>query len=386
MKSPSTASQSRHSLGTCSAQGFSELFVSQRPLLDVRAPVEFARGAFPGADNIPLLNDDERHQVGSRYRQAGQEAAIKLGHELVSGDEKQRRLEAWQQWIDKHPEGLLYCYRGGLRSQLVQQWLADAGIAITRIEGGYKALRRFLIDSLEQQVSELDCIVVAGKTGCGKTHLLQQLKRAIDLEGQANHRGSAFGRRVQEQPSQIDFENRIAIDLLQLTARAEPASAKIFIEDESHSVGSVSVPRSLFARMRAAPLAVIEQPLETRVSTILNDYILANYSDFERVHGHEAFAAFADYLHESLARIQRRLGQDNYRHIKRQLEQALHQQAEHGDTSAHGQWIASLLSDYYDPMYDYQLGKKLDRLVFRGNAEEFLAWAAHLENTDGSSS
>jgi tRNA 2-selenouridine synthase len=381
MKSPTAASES---LDILSARGFTELFVKDRPLLDVRAPVEFTRGAFPTAHNIPLLDDDERRQVGTRYRRAGQQAAIKLGHELVSGAEKQRRLQAWQQWIDENPEGLLYCYRGGLRSQLVQQWLAEAGIVIPRIEGGYKALRRFLIDSLEQQVSELDCIVVAGKTGCGKTHLLQHLQRAIDLEGQANHRGSAFGRRVQAQPAQIDFENRIAIDLLQLADAAQGRNEKIFIEDESHSVGSVSVPRQLFSKMRAAPLAVIEQPLQERVSTILNDYILANFSDFQQAHGSQAFPVFADYLNESLTRIQRRLGQDNYRQIKGQLEEALEQHANSGDTAGHRQWIASLLSDYYDPMYDYQLGKKLERLVFRGDAQEFLAWAGHLETQNGS--
>lgn len=365
--------------GTIDKQAFTGLFRADTPLLDVRAPVEFARGAFPGAVNIPLLDDEERRQVGTRYRQAGQQAAMDLGHELVSGERKRARLQAWTDWVEQNPGGLLYCFRGGLRSQLVQQWLAETGVTIPRIQGGYKALRRFLIDTLEFEAQHIDCIVVAGKTGCGKTHLLNRLQRQLDLEGLANHRGSAFGKRLGGQPSQIDFENSIAIELLKLKTDGAATAGKIFIEDESHSVGSLSVPRLLFAQMRAAPLAVIEQPLEARVSTILNDYILANLSDFEKQHGNQAFAAFADYLTDALSRIQRRLGQDSYRQLKRLLSLALREHARSGDTGAHRRWIRALLEDYYDPMYEYQLGKKLDRLVFRGNADEFLAWAAHLD-------
>ena len=356
----------------------SELFTSDTPLLDVRAPVEFMRGAFPMAHNLPLLNDEERHQVGIRYKQAGQNAAIELGNELVSGPVREQRLQAWADFITRHPEARLYCFRGGLRSRTVQQWLHEIGIQIPRLEGGYKKMRRFLIDSFEQMTAQQDLIIIAGKTGSGKTHLLEEVAFSLDLEGTANHRGSAFGRRLGGQPSQIDFENQLAIDMLKLNRHCP---AHVFVEDESRAVGSLSVPQNLFDKMRAAPLAVIEQSLEERVDVILNDYILANYRDFESHFPDDHFPRFADYLRQSLERIRRRLGDDKFQLIVGALDEALVAHEEQGDTGGHANWIRPLLSQYYDPMYDYQLNKKLQRLVFRGNQQEFLAWAKHIDES-----
>jgi len=105
------------------------LISDERPLIDVRAPVEFAQGALPGAVNLPLMNDEERHQVGIAYKQQGQTAAIALGERLVSGDIKQARITAWQAYLTEHPDALIYCFRGGLRSQIAQQWLEETGIS-----------------------------------------------------------------------------------------------------------------------------------------------------------------------------------------------------------------------------------------------------------------
>lgn len=96
------------------------LFVDDVPLMDMRAPVEFAKGAFPGVVNLPLMTDDERHKVGTCFKQQGQAAAIALGHQLVNGAVKQQRLEAWAAFAKAHPDGYLYCFRGGLRSQIVK--------------------------------------------------------------------------------------------------------------------------------------------------------------------------------------------------------------------------------------------------------------------------
>lgn len=359
------------------ASYFEKLFVEQIPLLDVRAPVEFARGAFPNAVNIPLLDDEQRHQIGIRYKEAGQDAAIELGHQLINDEVRQQRLQAWRDFITADPRTLLYCFRGGLRSRLVQQWLAEDGVNIPRLAGGYKALRRFLINAIEAAGANNNYIVVAGKTGCGKTHLLNALPAKVDLEGCANHRGSAFGKRVDGQPGQIDFENRMAIALLQEQAR-QPH--KIFLEDESRAIGSLSIPQAFFDAMRRSPLAVIEQPVESRVSTILNDYILANYRDFQASTEGDPFPAFAGYLLDSLERIKRRLGNENFSAVEDAMHEALKTHQQQDSTDGHRLWIEKLLVDYYDPMYDYQLGKKLDRIVFRGNADEFNAWAAHLSS------
>ena len=111
---------------------FADLLLEGRPLLDVRAPVEFLKGAIPHASNHPLLNDDERERVGRCYKQEGQDAALRLGHRLVSGDAREARIQAWSAWAEAHPTGALYCFRGGQRSQITQSWLAEAGVEATR--------------------------------------------------------------------------------------------------------------------------------------------------------------------------------------------------------------------------------------------------------------
>ena len=111
------------------------LFLSPTPMMDMRAPAEFTRGAFPSALSLPLMSDDERAQVGMCYKQQGQDAAIALGHELVSGDLKAQRLAQWKAFTQQHPQGYLYCFRGGLRSQTVQRWLREEGIDYPLITG-----------------------------------------------------------------------------------------------------------------------------------------------------------------------------------------------------------------------------------------------------------
>ncbi|PHJ10110.1 tRNA 2-selenouridine(34) synthase MnmH [Pseudomonas aeruginosa] len=198
-------------------QHYRELFLDDIPLMDVRAPVEYHKGAFPNTVNRPLMNDIERQKVGTSYKQHGQQAAIALGHELVCGALKAERLAAWKAFAEANPNGYLYCFRGGLRSQIVQQWLKqDAGIDYPRVIGGYKALRNFLFETTRAAVDECDFVLVGGLTGCGKTEVIAALDNSLDLEGHANHRGSSFGRRATPQPAQIDFENRLAIDILKV--------------------------------------------------------------------------------------------------------------------------------------------------------------------------
>ena len=183
---------------------FRHIFLNDVSMMDVRAPIEFAQGAFPGVVNLPLMNDEERQKVGTCYKQRGQEAAITLGHSLVSGEIKNGRIAAWAAFAKVHPHGVLYCFRGGLRSQITQQWLqSEAGIAYPRVIGGYKAMRTFLLETTQAAAQECDFTVLSGSTGTGKTELIAQLHHGIDLEGHANHRGSSFGQRITGQPTQI---------------------------------------------------------------------------------------------------------------------------------------------------------------------------------------
>jgi tRNA 2-selenouridine synthase len=141
------------------------LFLADAPMADLRAPGEFAHGAFPEAHSLPLMTDEERAEVGTCYKRKGQQAAIELGHRLVSGEIRAARLAQWVDFARRHPDGYLYCFRGGLRSQTVQQWLREAGIAYPLVRGGYKAMRRFLLDELERSLSGAEIILISGKTG-----------------------------------------------------------------------------------------------------------------------------------------------------------------------------------------------------------------------------
>ncbi len=355
---------------------YARLFLDRVPLLDLRAPVEFAEGAFPCADNIPLLTDEERHRVGIRYKEQGQDAAIELGYRLVSAEEKVRRIALWADWARKHPEGVLYCFRGGLRSRLTQQMLAqEAGIVVPRVTGGYKALRRFLLNTLEARAAAQPLVVLGGRTGSGKTQLLQQVDHALDLEGIAHHRGSAFGRHATPQPNQINIDNTIAIQLLRLAS-----SPAVLVEDEGRAIGSREVPHVLHLAMQQSPLVLLEESVAVREEQSFKDYVLDNLIEYQRMHGPEqGFALYAAQVRANLARIHKRLGGLRHRQLSGLLEEALAAFAS-GDAQGMREFIRRLLVEYYDPMYDYQIGKKLHRVVFRGEREAVLAWwRVHLE-------
>jgi tRNA 2-selenouridine synthase len=355
-------------------EDFRSLFLNDVPLMDVRAPVEFDKGAFPQSVNLPLMVDVERQKVGTMYKQQGQQAAIALGHSLVCGKVKQARVDAWLAHVKANPEGYLYCFRGGLRSQLVQQWLADAGVQYPRVVGGYKAMRRFLVDTLDAAALECSPILVAGMTGTGKTEVITALDNSLDLEGRANHRGSSFGRHATPQPAQIDFENRLAIDALKLRAAGV---TQIVLEDEGRIVGSCSLPLTLYREMQEAPLVWLEDSFENRVTRILGDYVvnmLAEYRAQQPGDPEAAFAAFETYLLGSLQRIYKRLGGDRHSELNALMEAALAEQKRTGDVHAHRGWIEGLLTHYYDPMYVYQRENKRSRVVFSGDQAEIVAW------------
>lgn len=378
------------------------LFLNNIPLMDVRAPVEFEQGAFPNAVNYPLMNDQERHEVGIRYKQAGQDAAIKLGNKLVSGDIKAQRIAQWKAFAEQNPDGYLYCFRGGLRSRTTQQWLKEQGIELPLVNGGYKAMRRVLIDELEQAVEQSGFVILGGKTGTGKTWLLKELSHSIDLEGLAHHRGSSFGRFPDGQPRQISFENNLAILLMRLRAAG---AIKFWLEDEGRMIGSICLPQSLRDKMTEAPLVMLEEDLDYRINVILKDYVIDLYAYYQQFNAEQnnseqyktelyisengnqnnvssepsrlsqksAFEQFSDYLLSSLERVKKRLGNDRYQHINKLMSEALKEQSDSGSLAAHKLWIETLLISYYDPMYEYQLEKKQHRVIFRGNSHQILS-------------
>ncbi|MDX1796687.1 MAG: tRNA 2-selenouridine(34) synthase MnmH [Hydrogenovibrio sp.] len=344
---------------------FERIVLESIPLIDVRAPVEFHQGAFEMAQNLPLMNDAEREQVGICYKQKGHEKAVQLGHQLVNQTVREPRVAGWQAFIDQHPQAMLYCFRGGMRSKIAQQWLADSGYDIVRLKGGYKAFRRYLIDTLEHMPQRLlddgvQPLVLSGRTGCGKTLLLQTLDNAIDLEGLANHRGSAFGRHVTPQPTQINFENNLAMAMIRFQAQNH---ASLVLEDEARNIGSVSLSKPLFEFFKGGKHVVLETPLAERIAITRAEYVQeaqAEYDDFD---------AWLAFMHAAFDRIRKRLGGERYQRVLHAFDQACEHQQKTEGLEGHDEWIRILLTEYYDPMYDYQIQKKQAKIDFSGDAD-----------------
>lgn len=326
-----------------------------RPLIDVRSPVEFRRGALPGAVNLPLLTDDERAAVGRMYKAAGRKAAVALGRELVAEGAKAARVAAWRDFAVGHPEALLVCWRGGLRSEIAQAWLAAAGIVLPRVAGGFKALRHVCLQAIQTAAASRRFVLVGGRTGSGKTEVVRNARVHIDLEAIANHRGSAFGGLPIPQPAPVTFENALAAAFLQLSAD-EP----VVVEDESRTIGRLAVPAALYNAMQDAPIVLLDVDAADRVANIYREYVLRA-------------AAPEAHLATALSRIERRLGGVRYRELAALMRTAFTAEACRR-REAHCQWIRRLLAYYYDPMYDYQLAGKKNRIVMRGNRREAAAY------------
>jgi tRNA 2-selenouridine synthase len=351
---------------------YRDIFLNDYPLLDTRAPIEFQQGAFPCARNIPLLGDDERALVGVRYKEAGQQAAIELGESLVAGELRQERLAAWTEFARSNPEGYLYCFRGGLRSQTVQAWLTEAGAYYPLVKGGYKAMRRFLLEELPRSLAASPLLLIAGKTGTGKTRVINAIPAAIDLENLARHRGSTFGDLLEEQPSQIDFENALGIDFLKAAAAGVNP---VVLEDEGHLIGRLALPQELRRHMQAAPMLILEESLEYRTGVVLEDYIENLCQRFVAAHGERGRQLHQDKLLYDLSRIRKRLGGLRYSEVEQQMQEAFARQHSSGEVELHRRWIETLLAEYYDPMYEYQLGKREGQVLGRGNSAEIIAQA-----------
>lgn len=360
---------------TASPEDFKSLFLNDTPFLDVRAEIEFSKGTFPTSFNRAILNTYERDIIGTCYKEQGQAKAIELGHELVSGPVKKQRLDAWCQFAKANPDAHLYCWRGGMRSNLTQQWMKEAGVDIPLIPGGYKALRHVLLDEFET-TAQSPMVIVGGKTGTAKTPLINALADGVDLEGFAHHRGSSFGRRVDEPPCQVDFENRLAIDLLK---KRTDQQATIFFEDESRMIGPSSIPLNVWDAMVQAPVAVVEMSLDFRVQRILQEYVIEMAQEHIAADATSGYENYSRELLASLFRIRKRLGGERYQQLQAVMAAALDQQLATGDVSSHESWIETLLVDYYDPMYLYQLEKKQQRVVFTGNYDEVLEWAGQYQ-------
>ncbi len=357
---------------------FEKIAINKTPLIDVRSPSEFKKGAFINAVNLPLMNEEERHLVGACYTEKGSEEAIRLGHQLVKGEKKQNRIEAWSTYIKNYPESMIYCFRGGLRSRIAQEWIFEAtGKKIQKIEGGYKAFRNYLIQAFDSHMQKSIPMVLGGYTGSGKTKILNKLENSIDMERIANHRGSSFGRYITPQPTQINFENNLAYALLQHKAKQY---TYMILEDESNNIGRCLIPKPFFRYLIAGQLVLIDIPFEERVVNTYIEYVIQSQIDYVKVYGkNSGFCEWYRYICDSITRLKKRLGGAGFKCIMNAFEEASQEQRNTGDTGSHKRWIALLLKYYYDPMYAYQIEKNAERIIFRGNGQEVYEYLKSLQ-------
>lgn len=281
------------------------------PILDVRSPGEYVHAHIPGAHSLPLFTDDERKVVGTAYKQENRKLAIKIGldyfgvkmRKMVQEVEellvslqpvisKKKRLQLEPSIPEIQQCILVHCWRGGMRSAGVA-WLLDLyGYKVYSMDGGYKAYREWARAQFERTNNYT---IVGGYTGSGKTLVLNELKQLghliIDLEGLANHKGSAFGAMGEKpQPSQEMFENLLAEEI---AAVSSPDTVnRIFLEDESQRIGQLSIPNNFWVQMRNSKVLFLDIPFEERLT-----YLTEEYGKFEK-----------EPIVNAIIRIQKRLG------------------------------------------------------------------------------
>lgn len=357
-------------MNTFSQSDLVKHLLQNKTIIDVRSPGEFLQGAIPGSINIPILNDSERHDVGLCYKTNGQAAAVKLGHQIVSGPTLENRRSQWAEQIKQNPEAVLTCFRGGLRSQSAQKFLSDGGISIRLLDGGYKAARTDLLAIIQNFSQSL--VILSGSTGSGKTHVLNSISAyypTIDLEGLAHHRGSAFGAWDIPQPCQADFENRLAVKLLQI--KLEHANVPLLLEDESRMIGHRHIPELFFSKMRESAVVLLVEPTENRIENIFVDYISSKLNADSTTES--VISVLAAYKN-SVQKIKNKLGGARAQELMQDIENCENDFKNNHTFTQNRIWIEKLLVWYYDPMYQGSLEKRNPRISYRGCSEDVKAY------------
>jgi tRNA 2-selenouridine synthase len=299
---------------------------------------------------------------------------LALGHQLVSGEIRASRLAAWKEACARYPEGYLCCARGGQRSHIVQQWLKEAGVDYPLIVGGYKALRQAAIQLTEELVQR-PIVLIGGCTGNGKTQLVcahrtVSISRASPTIA-ALHLAVPCRSSISRQPLKIIWPWRCS---------KSQSSRRAGCWKMRHMIGANHLPECMRLRMAQSPLAVVEDPFEIRLERLREEYFTRMHRDFLAAYGEEqGWQAYSEYLHHGLFAIRRRLGLQRFAQLTARLDEALLEQQRTASTEAHFSWLVPLLNEYYDPMYRYQLGKKAEKIIFRGSWQDVAAWLAQAQ-------
>jgi tRNA 2-selenouridine synthase len=294
-------------------------------IIDVRSPAEFAEDRIPGAINLPVLSNEERAEVGTIYLRQSRSLARRIGAAYVARNVASH-LETALADRDAKFRPLVYCWRGGMRSNAMASILSQIGWRVGVLKGGYRTWRRAVVASLADNAAPINFVLIDGETGTAKTEILRRLSalgvETIDLEGLAAHKGSVFGAEASRaQPAQKLFESAL-FDRLRAIDPARP----IAVEAESSRIGRLVLPKRIWRAMRAAPRIIIEAPVAARA-----DYLTRAYSD----------------IIEAPGAVEQAIGRLRPFHSKETIEDWL-TLAKNG---RHEDLAAALMRDHYDPLY-----------------------------------
>lgn len=297
--------------------------------IDMRSPNEYETGHIPGAINIPLFSNEERAEVGTIYKNIGVEEAKMKGLGIVS-DKLPELVSTIRSLYKKNSTVVIYCWRGGMRSKSVVTILEIMGITSYQLLGGYKAYRRYVLDSLEQFDIKAKIVVLCGSTGVGKTLLLTKLDEkgvaVIDLEKLANHRGSAFGQVGLGRPATAqNFDANLLEELQRLNDQPY-----IVVECESKRVGNVYLPNVLYNAMQQGLKVFVKASIETRIDRLIKEYTGIYNENY-------------DGIVNSLKTLSKRLGAKKTQQLYQDFT----------DGRIH-EMVRTLLIEYYDPLYGYE--------------------------------
>jgi tRNA 2-selenouridine synthase len=327
------------------------------PIVDVRSPAEFAQGHIPGAVNIPLFSNEERAQVGTAYKQVSHQDALLLGLDIVGP--KMAGFVRQSQALTDGNEVLVHCWRGGMRSGSFGWLLETAGMKVSTLMGGYKAFRNQVLEGFAEQ---RNIRILGGKTGSGKTEILHELRalgeQVIDLEHLAHHKGSSYGAIGQPaQPSNEHFENKLYMEWRQ----TDPAR-RVWIEDESRSVGRCLLPEAVWVQMQQAPLVLVDLDKSLRIERLVREYACLDMS----------------LLYEATHRIQKRLGGQHHKAAIEALD--------HHDFVR----VAEITLTYYDKAYLHGIQSRPVAYTYQpplddpvNTARQLIAWAERNEMNAG---
>ena len=294
--------------------------------IDVRSPGEFVEGTVPGSVNVPLFDDEERKEIGIIYKQTSVAAAKERGLELVAA-----KLPSYIRELQSLPgRKAMFCWRGGMRSKTSATLLSLLEGKVYRVQGGIRAYRRWVVETLRTWEWTTPLVVLNGYTGTGKTKLLRSLHAkgypVLDLERLAAHRGSIFGGVGLEPHNQRTFDALLAHELMRLRR-----SPYVLMEAESRRVGKAVLPEFLVEAKERAPQLFLELPTEVRVENILADY--------------EPFRFKAECM-EAFRHIERKIHTPAARDIRDALER-----------DAFADAVRLLLEYYYDPRYEHTISE-----------------------------